>query len=166
MKLACVTSQKQGEIDRLLAELAAELESEGIVLSGIIKDLSYSAVHENGCDMSVRVLPAGPVIKITQNLGKGSDACRLDPMALTDAVTCVEQAGFQNVDLFILNKFGPEEAAGRGFCSVMGKALDHGIPVLVGVGKANKEAFLKFAGGLAQTLPDDETALRHWCAGI
>lgn len=163
MKLACVTSKKQGETDRLLAELAAALEAEGKVLSGIVKDLGYSALHENGCDMSVRVLPTGPVIKITQDLGKGSDACRLDPTALADAVARVEQVGFQNVDLFILNKFGPEEAASRGFCSVMGKALEHDIPVLVGVGMGNKDAFLKFAGNLAEDLPDDASALRRWC---
>ncbi len=166
MKLACVSSRKQGETDRLLSELAADLQAGGLTLSGIVKDLSYAAVHENGCDMSVRVLPEGPVIKITQDLGKGSDACRLDPMALVEAVAQVERNGFQDVDLFILNKFGPQEAAGRGFCAVMGKALEQGIPVLVGVGAANKDAFQRFAGGMAEDLPDDETVLRAWCGVV
>lgn len=162
MKLACVSSKKPGETDRLLAELAAELQTGGVALRGIVKDLGYSAVYQNGCDMSVRVLPDGPVIKITQDLGTGSQACRLDPAALVEAVAQVEQVGFENTDLFILNKFGPEEAAGRGFCAVMGAVLDHGIPVLVGTGAANKAAFQTFAGGLATELQDDPEALRTW----
>lgn len=165
MKLACISSPKQGETDRLLAELAADLQLGGLRLSGIIKDMGYSSAYQNGCDMHVRVLPDGPVIKITQDLGKGSDACRLDPAALVEAVVQVEKAGFENVDLFILNKFGPEEAAGRGFCGVMGQALERDIPVLVGVGAANKQAFHAFAGGLSEDLPDDKDVLRNWCTG-
>ncbi|NVO58052.1 DUF2478 domain-containing protein [Rhodobacteraceae bacterium B1Z28] len=163
MKLAYVTSQKQGETDRLLSDLAADLQSSGLKLCGIVKEVDYSPTYQNGCDMSVRVLPDGPVIKITQNLGKGSDACRLDPAALTDAVAQVERRGFEDIDLFILNKFGPEECGGRGFCSVLGKALEHDVPVLVGAGTAGVEAFQAFSGGLAKGLPDNVTALRDWC---
>ncbi|WP_037312344.1 DUF2478 domain-containing protein [Ruegeria halocynthiae] len=163
MKIASISSQKQGETDRLLAELATDLQSSGLKLRGIVKDLSYAALHQNGCDMSVRVLPEGPIIKITQNLGQGSDACRLDPAALVQAVAQVEQGGFDDVDLFILNKFGPEEAAGRGFRAVMGTALERDIPVLVGVSPANRQAFQTFAGGLSKELPDNREALWRWC---
>ncbi|WP_171180420.1 DUF2478 domain-containing protein [Ruegeria sp. HKCCD8929] len=166
MKLAYVSSQKRGETDRLLAELAAELRADGLVLRGLVKELNYTAAYQNGCDMSVCVLPEGPAIKITQNLGAGSDACRLDPAALAEAVAQVERGGLEGADLFILNKFGPEEAAGRGFCAAMGRALEHDIPVLVGVGAANKDAFQAFAEGLAEELPDDSGALRSWCIAV
>jgi len=113
--------------------------------------------------MEFCVLPEGPIVKITQNLGADSDACRLDPAAVADAVSCVESGPIDKADLFILNKFGPEEDSGRGFVSAIGQALSQDIPVLVGVGAAGREAFDTFADGLAETLPGDVDAIREWC---
>ncbi|NIZ59609.1 3-dehydroquinate dehydratase [Sedimentitalea sp. CY04] len=162
MHIAYVTSQKRGETDRLLSEIADQLQAQGKSLAGIVKVQSYESQFENGCDMKVRVLPEGPVIKITQNLGAGSDACRLDPTAITEAVTRVEAGSMEQSDLFMLNKFGPEEAAGRGFCNVIGAALDDDVPVLVGVGAASVDAFKGFAGGLAVALTDDKQSILDW----
>ncbi|WIY25562.1 DUF2478 domain-containing protein [Parasedimentitalea psychrophila] len=162
MQIAYVTSQTRGETDRLLSEIAAQLQAQGKSLAGIVKVSNYQSSFENGCDMKVRVLPEGPEIKITQNLGAGSDACRLDPSAITEAVTRVETGSMDGPDLFMLNKFGPEEAAGRGFCNVIGSALEAGVPVLVGVGGASIEAFESFAGGLAVPLADNEQAILDW----
>lgn len=163
MKIAVVSSPERGETDRLLTKAADQLLGRGVALAGIVKKLDYAAGYDNGCDMEVRVLPEGPVIKITQSLGKGSDACRLDPGAIADAVSRVENSALADADLFILNKFGPEEAAGRGFCNVIGTALEQGVPVLVGVGAGVRAAFDTFVDGLAVTIPADETAILEWC---
>lgn len=162
MKVAYVTSKEPGKIDRLLSEFAEKLLSENKKLIGIVKVMNYEASYVNGCDMEVRVLPQGQVIKITQSLGAGSDACRLDPGAIVEAVAQVEASAMQEADLFILNKFGPEEAAGRGFCSVIATALDHGVPVLVGAGGASVASFEDFAGELAVRLPDEEALIYDW----
>jgi glycosyltransferase involved in cell wall biosynthesis len=163
MKIAVVSSPERGETDRLLTTAAEQLRADGVALAGIVKELDYEAGFENGCDMKVRVLPGGPVIKITQSLGKGSDACRLDPGAIANAVSTVENSALEQADLFILNKFGPEEASGRGFCNVIGAALERGIPVLGGGGPGAREAFDTFVDGLAVTLPPDGDAIREWC---
>ncbi len=163
MRIAWVSSEMRGETDRLLAGVADRLQAGGLALTGIVKELGHTSAYANGCDMKVRVLPEGPVIQITQNLGAGSDACRLDPGAIATAVSTVESSSLDKADLFILNKFGPEEAAGRGFVSAIGKALEQDIPVLVGVGATSREAFVNFAGGLAETLPADPDAIREWC---
>jgi uncharacterized protein DUF2478 len=163
MRIARVSSEMRGETDRLLAGVADQLQAGGSALAGIVKEMGHTSAYDNGCDMKVRVVPEGPVIQITQNLGAGSDACRLDPGAIATAVSTVENGSLDKADLFILNKFGPEEAAGRGFVSVIGKALEQGIPVLVGVGVAGREAFDTFAGGLAETLPADPDTIREWC---
>ena len=162
MQIAYIKSQKRGETDRLLSEIADKLQTQGKSLAGIVKVQAYESSFDNGCDMKVRVLPEGPDIKITQNLGTGSDACRLDPTAITDAVARVEAQSLENADLFMLNKFGPEESAGRGFCNVIGTALDAGVPVLVGVGGASIAAFESFAGDLAVSVPEDEQAILDW----
>ncbi len=162
MKFAWVSSQSQGETDRLLARTADKLQGEGVNLSGIVKFMDHVGTAENGCDMKVRVLPDGPVVQITQDLGSGSNACRLDPGALANTVSLVQTAGLGKAKLFILNKFGPEEASGRGFCDVIGSAIEQDIPVLVGVG-ASHQAFDQFADGMAETLAPDQDAIYQWC---
>lgn len=163
MKIALVSSSERGEIDRLLTEAADQLRSKGVTLAGIVKHDDYDPEFDNGCDMSVLVLPEGPVIKITQSLGKGSDACRLDPGAIATAVSTVENAALDKAQMFLLNKFGPEEAAGRGFCAVIGAALEQDIPVLVGVGRATRAAFDTFVDGLAVELEPDQDVIQKWC---
>lgn len=162
MKIAYVTSKVPGETDRLLREIAEILQSKHKTLAGIVKVDQSAPSYDNGCDMMVQVLPSGPEIKITQSLGAGSDACRLDPAAIAEAVSKVEATPMKQADLFILNKFGPEESNGRGFCTVIGTALEYDVPVLVGVGEASVAAFEAFAGELAQRLSDDETVILQW----
>ncbi len=165
MKIACVVSAVSGKVDDLFTEIADRLQATGLTLAGIVRDSNYVCSAENGCDMSVRVLPDGPLIKITQDLGAGSGACRLDPGAIAHAVACVEAGALLGADLFILNKFGPEEAAGRGFCSVIGAALERGIPVLVGVGASGKAAFDSFSDGFATELAAQPDAILAWVQG-
>ncbi len=164
MKIAVVTSTKRGEIDRLLAQNAAFLEQRGARLAGIVKVLEEEAGEPaHDCHMSVRVLPEGQVIQITQDLGEGSDACKLDPSAIVRAVAAVESQPLEAAQLFILNKFGPEEAEGRGFRATIGAALEAGIPVLVGVASPSRAAFDAFVEGMAEPLAPEEEAIRAWC---
>ncbi len=162
MKIAAVTAPQRGETDRLISETAARLASEGARLTGIVKVQPGDADYGDGQDTEVRVLPGGPAIRITQSLGPGSKGCRLDPGGIAAAVAAVEADGEAQADLFILNKFGPEEAAGRGFCAAIGMALERGVPVLVGVGGASREAFDSFAGGMADALPPSTDAILDW----
>ncbi|MFQ5437752.1 MAG: DUF2478 domain-containing protein [Paracoccaceae bacterium] len=163
MKLAVVSSDIRGETDRLLSVTAAALRARGVRLSGATKVLVENAPGAHACDMDLQVWPEGPQVSITQSLGEGSEGCRLNPAGIAQAVAEVERRGEQPFDLFILNKFGPQESEGHGFCGSIGTALERGAPVLVGVGLACREAFDAFAGGLAETLPSDADAILEWC---
>lgn len=166
MKIAVISAKERGETDRLISETAAYLRAKGARLSGIVKVLEDSGDSTCCQKMSVQVLPDGQIIAITQDLGEGSDACKLDPGAIARAVAEVEKQSIADVQLFILNKFGPEEAAGRGFRASIGTALEAGIPVLVGVGGPSRAAFDTFADGLAEALPPDAGMIRDWCLGV
>ena len=167
MKLAVVSSTVRGEIDTLMSKTATRLQASGARLSGVAKVLENNQGEApdsaDDCDMDLRVLPDGPQIRITQSLGQGSRACRLNPVALTQAVAAVEQNSAQSFDLFILNKFGPQEAEGHGFCAAIGAALERDIPVLVGVASSCREAFDTFAEGMAEDLQPDAEAIHKWC---
>jgi len=163
MKIGIVTSEVMGETDRLISEAAARLQADGVALAGIAKVQDADAVGDHHCDMDVRVLPNGPDIRITQSLGEGSTGCRLNPAGIADAVARVEQSGIAGAGLFVLNKFGPQEADGHGFCESIGTALEHDIPVLVGVGKGSRASLESFVDGMGEVLAPEGDAIYAWC---
>lgn len=169
MKIAAIGAEGRGETDRLISEAAAQLERDGLRLSGIVKVLQDMPEGSHNCDMDVRVLPGTKTIRITQSLGKESEGCRLNPGAIADAVasvqTSIEDTGGAAPDLFVLNKFGPEEAEGRGFRAAIAAALEQDVPVLVGMsgGAGNRAAFAEFTADLAEALPADVDSIVAWC---
>lgn len=163
MKIAFVQSPHRGQTDQLISEAAARLEAEGLRLLGAVKVLQDEDPQAHDCDMDLRVLPGGPVIQITQSLGPGSTGCRLNPMAIAEAVAATERNISDQFDLFILNKFGLQEAEGRGFSQAIGMALEQGAPVLLGVGSAHREALLSFTDGVDEEIAPDLDAICDWC---
>ena len=163
MKIAVITSGVAGQTDQLISETASRLQSEGVRLVGVAKVLENVQPGDGHCDMDVRVLPDGPEIRITQSLGKGSTGCKLNPAGIADAVARVESRGTKDADLFVLNKFGPQEAEGRGFCDAIALALESDTPVLLGVGKGCRDALDRFVGNMAEILPPDSDAVYNWC---
>lgn len=167
MKIGIVSAEGRGETDRLISETAAALLAQGARLSGIVKVLNeVQPEGSHHCDMSVRVLPGEQTIRITQSLGKGSAGCRLNPAAIADAVAAVETASTGEADLFVLNKFGPEEAEGRGFRNAIAAALEREVPVLVGVTPGTRPAFDAFCAGLAKDLDPDPQGILNWCREV
>lgn len=162
MSLAYVTLSGRGETDAFLRAAAGHLAGRGLRVAGTVQMNSERACTHH-CDMDVRVLPDGPVIRINQDLGPGSTGCRLDPGALETAVAEVGPR-LAGADVLILNKFGKHEAEGRGFRSLIGEAMAMGIPVLLGVNALNLTAFLGFAEGCAAPLSGDLAALDRWLA--
>ena len=154
-------SPERGDIDLTLEALADDLAAHGLRCCGVVQ-INSARAGAGPCDMDVRVLPDGPVLRISQNLGASARGCRLDPAALETAVGLVEARLASGADLLIVNKFGKHEAAGRGFRDVIAQAAAAGVPVLVGLNALNREAFRAFAGGLAVEAPSDRRALAAW----
>ncbi|WP_299793936.1 DUF2478 domain-containing protein [uncultured Marivita sp.] len=166
MRLASLTGKQPGETDRLLVSVVARLRGEGFRLLGAIRTSDASRPADY-CETSLSLLPDGPVVRITQDLGAGSSACRMDAGALEDAVgIATARLVSDGADLVILNKFGLSEAEGRGFRAFIGEALARDIPVLLGLSKTHRAAFEAFADRSAISLPPDEAAIAHWCDGV
>jgi nucleoside-triphosphatase THEP1 len=164
MEIAFISSSERGGTDRVLAQVATKLEKQGFRLAGVVQT-NFDRPGTHHCDMDVRVLPKGPIVRISQNLGAESHGCRLDPNALETAVASVETmfADGSPIDFLVLNKFGKHEAEGRGFRTLIGDALMRGIPVITGINALNREAFETFTDGLAQPLANDVNDIMDWC---
>lgn len=165
MRLACTMAPGRGDTDLILRRLAAGLEARGVRCRGAVQ-INSERAGTGPCDMDVRVLPEGPVLRISQDLGRSARGCRLDPAALEVAVGLVSTRLAEGADLLILNKFGKHEAEGRGFRDVIAQALAMDVPVLVGLNALNLSAFEDFADGLAVELPAEDRALTEWVDSV
>ena len=161
MNIAYTMAPGRGDTDLLLFRLAQRLSAQGLATCGTIQ-INTENPGTGPCDMDVRVLPDGPDICISQNLGPGASGCRLDPAALERAVAAVAAALTDRPDCLIINKFGRHEAEGNGFRDVIAEALARGIPVLVGLNSMNAAAFQTFTAGLAVEVKPDLDTLSNW----
>ncbi|MDE3120472.1 MAG: DUF2478 domain-containing protein [Paracoccaceae bacterium] len=161
MQIAFTATAGRGTTDLLLSHLADRLAARGLRLAGTVQT---NTERKGGgpCDMDVKVLPAGPIIRISQDLGPSSRGCRLDPEALETAVGLTETRLAEGVDVLIVNKFGKHEAEGRGFRHAIAKALALGVPVLVGLNGLNAAAFEDFTAGWARQLPPHIETIEAW----
>jgi hypothetical protein len=163
MRLAYTMTQGRGELDPLLHEVAQAAMAAGRRVAGIVQ-VNRDVPGSDRCDMDAIVLPDGPVIRISQSLGPAARGCRLDPDGLETAVGAAAAALDAGADLLIVNKFGKQEAAGRGFRPLIARALEDGVDVLVGVNALNRDALEAFTGGLAEALPPRAGAVSAWIA--
>lgn len=160
MQIACTIAPGRGDTDQLLAGLADRLAGMGVRTCGTVQ-INSACERDGPCDMDVRVLPDGPLIRISQSLGREARGCRLDPGALETATGLSEQR-LDGAQFVIVNKFGKQEVQGRGFRTLIAEALARDIPVLVGLNRLNAEAFLEFTGDAATELQPDPEALLAW----
>ena len=161
MRLAYTMAPGRGGIDLFLSRLADRLQQAGWRTCGVVQT-NTDRGEANPCDMDVRVLPDGPVIRISQSLGAQARGCRLDPSALEQAVALVTGRLSRGADVLIINKFGKHEAEGRGFRDLIAEAMALSIPVIVGVNGLTLDAFLGFAGDMAVQVGSDPALLEAW----
>ena len=143
-----------------MAALARALAARGVKLAGAVQT-NRSRGADCACDMELTVLgtDAAP-LRISQSLGAGSQGCRLDTDALERAAVRAALA-LEGADLALVNKFGKQEAAGRGFRDFIAAALAEDIPVLIAVAPELVPAFAGFAGDYAMALTWAEA--EGWC---
>jgi hypothetical protein len=165
MRIGYITADGRGDMDLLLHGLASRAAARGWRLCGTVQ-MNSDCGPDRPCDMDVRILPDGPVIRISQSLGAGARGCRLDPDALEQAVARTAARLDGGCDLLIVNRFGKQEGDGRGFRLVIAEALGADIPVLVGVNRLNLARFEAFTEGLAEPVAPDAGALDTWLASL
>lgn len=161
MMLSYTMAPGRGDTDLVLQKLAADLAARGFRCCGTVQ-INSDRADAGPCDMDVQVLPNGPVLRISQDLGPSARGCRLDPAMLEAAVGLVTARLAAGADLLIINKFGKHEAEGRGFRDTIAEAVAMDVPVLVGLNALNRGAFEAFADGLAIQLPPERDALAAW----
>lgn len=163
--LAAIEHPPGAGVDRLLADFAADLRGRGVRVGGVVQ-------HNRGlgpeCDdlMELVDLRTGQRVRISQDLGAGSLACRVDASGVAEAAMLVRAALDADCALLIINKFAALEAQGSGLIAELGAAVTSGVPVLTSVSTRHSAAWRNFAGDLAEILPPDPAALAAWWARV
>ena len=149
------------KIDRTILKIVHRLRQQGYRLAGAVR-ADITPPDENRCDLFLEDLSTSTVLPISQDLGTGSHACRLDDAALDAIAVKVEASLLDGVDILILNKFGKQEAEGRGLRSPIVNAVNRGIPVLVGLNSGRVQSWNEFCGTTGEIFDPDDTAVDRW----
>jgi len=163
--LAAVIFENGDEANRIVTDFAQRLAAAGTRLGGFVQ---ISEDTENcGCkDTYVLDLRTGTRTKILQDLGSGSQGCRVDPAALAGVGHLVSEALNHAPELVIINRFGRLESEGRGLRDEIASAALSGIPTLVCVSARYLEAWREFATDLGEELTCTPDALAAWWRGV
>jgi nucleoside-triphosphatase THEP1 len=163
--LAAIQHSGGRRIDHLIASIAGQLKRQGLRVGGVVQS-NVEQAGESRCDMRLEELTTGRVVSISQRLGPESRGCRLNDVALEQIVALVEASLEDGLDILILNKFGRQEAEGRGLRTAIAHAAAAGIPVLVGLNRCYAVEWCQFSEGEGLLLEAEPAAAARWLETI
>ncbi len=150
------------EMDRILETLAHGLSADGLQLAGAVQHTAHVPSSPR-CDMVLEDLGTGGIHPISVDPGIDVQGCRMEPGRIETLAGLASEAVDRGADVFLLNRFGKNEIAGRGYREVISDAVGRGVPVLVGVSAANIAKWDAFASMGYDRLDIDGAAARTWC---
>lgn len=162
--IAAILYSPEDNVEAVLAAAAVRLAARGVRLGGVIQH-DIGGTLDDPCAMELEDLASGARFSLSQELGRGSEACRLDPDALARAAMMVRGGIDHGAELVIFNKFGAQEAAGAGLRDEMGLAVLAGRPLLTAVGHRFLPEWTEFTGGSGSLLePTVDSVIAWWSA--
>jgi hypothetical protein len=163
--LAAVVFENGDTANGIMTDFALALGASGVRLGGFVQ---ISEDTDNcGCkDTYVLDLETGVRTKILQDLGTGSQGCRVDPAALAVIGQLVANALAHRPELVIINRFGRLESEGKGLRDEIASAALSGIPTLVCVSTRYLDGWREFATDLGKELTCTPEALADWWKAV
>ena len=167
MRLAAVHYDKQSGslVDEVLQEVARILKSAGVSLAGSIQ-WNEPLPNRSRCSMTLEDLASGRRILASEDRGPHARGCHLNASALEEAAVLAASSIEPHIGLVIINRFGKQEAEGRGFRQAIEAAILLGLPVLVGVNETNRANWEAFTGNEAECLPCATGAILAWYGAL
>jgi nucleoside-triphosphatase THEP1 len=159
--LAAIHYERDFDINGILRAIANRLEEKGLVVGGVLQEAEFRG---DGCCAHLNIVDirTGTTERITQNRGRESRGCKLDPRGLAAISHCITDAIDAGVDLVIINKYGRAESEGDGLLSCIEHAVSAGVPILTTVREPYITAWSLYHGGLAIDLPPKINTILEW----
>lgn len=148
--------------DALLSAVAYRLKAKGARVAGLLQD--GQAGDESCCAiLFLEDIGTGRRVQIYERRGLDTRGCRLDPAGLAEAAGWLREAIAVRPDVLFINRFGRQEAGGRGLVDEIGAAVVADIPVVVAVNAALLSEWHTYAGEGTASLPLDAERIEAWC---
>lgn len=146
--------------NEVMDDVVARLRADNVRLGGVHQRRRPGSV--SNCDVDLEELSSGAKFHIYEDRGKDARGCKLDTSIFADVASHAAQGLQSQPDLVLINKFGKEEAEGRGLLDILSGAVSDGIPLLICVPARNLDAWNDFAGDYAMKLRPDRDAILKW----
>lgn len=159
--VAAVRYPRGQDVNDMVASFARNLARDGVRVDGLVQ---WRAAADRRCagDIFLADLGTGTDFRVSQDLGRESEGCRIDPAAIAEASGVLRRALDEAVDLLIVNKFGKLEGQGGGLAHEIVAAAAAGIPVLTTIREDRLDRWTDLMGDMAVILPPDPAAIEAW----
>lgn len=164
--LLCILVYRREERpDAAIADAVARLRADGIHIRGLLQEGTEGSA---ACcaTLFLEDIGSGRRVEIFQNRGRETRGCRLDASGLAEAAAWLREAIECRPDMLVLNRFGRQEADGRGLVDEIAAAAVAGIPVIVPVNEKLLPEWDAFSGGSYERMPADPDRILQWCRSI
>ncbi|MDO5640266.1 MAG: DUF2478 domain-containing protein [Neisseria sp.] len=161
---AIIHEEDSAPAQAVLDACIGRLKAQGRRLTGL-NNAEYTRA-DGSTDKCVRSLDGSRSYIIFQDLGAGSESCRLNPAALAEAAVELQWTEEERPDLVVINRFGVVEAAGAGLLQEFAVMAAEGLPVLTLLNRKYLTQWQEFTGGMAEVLPPAEDAVNDWLEAV
>ncbi|MCA0242696.1 MAG: DUF2478 domain-containing protein [Proteobacteria bacterium] len=160
VRAAAILDDGAVDADALLAAVACQQRRAGRRVRGLVMTHPDDAC---GCAEAMVLVDLETLDEylVSQPLGSAAVGCRADPQGFARASQVLRRAADETPDLVISNRFGNQEAEGRGFRAELLEILALGLPLLTVVTSRHLDAWRQFSGGAA-VLPARPDAIAAW----
>jgi len=147
--------------DLVLCAFAEHLTTAGKRLCGLVQ---FRDGLRDGSPARVMVLDSWQIVEVGgKHESAANSHCRLDAAWLDRMGTQAKASIEQGVDTVIVNRFGPLEAAGRGFRDAILAASETQTPLIIAVPEFEFERWTQFSRGMTVRLECTlDSVLRWW----
>ena len=140
--------------DLVLCDFARHLAGSGRRVCGLVQLRDRVSGEAPG---RVMVLDTWQVVDVVPAAG-----CRLDPQWLNQMGARIKALITRGVDAVIVNRFGPLEAAGRGFSEAIAVASETKTPLVIAVPAFEFERWTRFSSGMTVKLDCELNKVLDW----
>lgn len=151
--------------DAIMTAVAHVLAGTGYRLAGAVQH-NHPRPGRCSCDMTLEALGGDRLVEISEDRGPEARGCMLNPAALEEVVAIACRVLEKGARLLVVNRFGKQEADGRGFRQAIALSADLGVPVLVAVSRDQEPDWSAFCGGGDERLPLEPAAILDWCRSV
>ncbi len=144
--------------DRVLCDFARRVADSGRRACGLIQ---FRRRPFDGARRRVMIVDRWRIDDVARS-GAENDHCTLDEHWLERMAARTQTSISQGVDLVIVNRFGPLEAAGRGFCGAIRAASATETPLVIAVPHFEFARWTSVSNGMAIKLDCTLDAVLDW----